>query len=92
LEMMARLIARLTIARFRALFAMAFFTARFFTARLTTALFTARFFTARLAAALLTLFRAILVSFLSVAERPECNARQPLLPPHMRTLESSTQA
>jgi hypothetical protein len=103
--MMARLIARLTIARFRALFATAFFTARFFTARLTTAfftarfftarlttaLFTARFFTARLAAALLTAFRAILVSFLSVAKRPWCNARQPFLSPHIGTLESSTQ-
>ena len=117
LEMMARLIARLTIARFRALFATAFFTTRFFTARLTTAFFTARlftarlttafftarfftarlrrplhaFFTARLAAALLTAFRAILVSFLSVAERPGCNAHQPFLPPYMGSLESSTQ-
>ena len=58
LEMMARLIARLTIARFGALFATAFFTARFFTARLTTALFTARFFTARLTTAFFT--RALL--------------------------------
>ena len=51
-----------------------------FTARLTTALFTARFFTARLAAALLTAFRAILVSFLSVAERARVQ-RSPALSP-----------
>jgi hypothetical protein len=89
--------ARLTTALFTARFftarlTTAFFTARFFTARLTTALFTARFFTARLAAALLTAFRAILVSFLSVPERPGCNARQPFLSPYAGTLESSTQA
>jgi hypothetical protein len=96
LEMMARLIARLTIARFTALFATAFVTARFLTARLTAAFFTARltaaFFTARLAAALLTAFRAILISFLSVAEGPGCNAHQPFLPSYMGSLESSTQS
>jgi hypothetical protein len=91
LETMARLIARFTIARFTALFATAFFTARL-TAAFFTARRTAAFFTARLAAALLTAFRAILVSFLSVAERPGCNAHQPFLPPYTGSLESSTQA
>ena len=72
--MMARLIARSTIARFTALFATAFFTAR-------------------LAAALLTASHAILVSFLSVAERPGRNAHQSFCDYNdTGSLESSTQS